>query len=602
MGKTRRFLALVVTTGGLLRNAESFHVASSSDTRVQTRISNLGDTLKRSGFKKPSLNDPSTKGSTSKLFMSSKASIKTNAKDSTVQTDVLVLGSGPAARAIASLLSNCKTNSFDVTLADKHFDRAWSPNYGVWQDEWQAVADMFQVYSGINVLDCINRKWDRTECFFGGSYNIPTRERFQIDRPYWRVDRDLLRKTLTPGVGVSGKTYRVIRENHAVKQCLAPNVYTPSNAIMHDDLGSTVTLSGGTVVRAKLVIDCTGHESKIVQKEARVTDKPGFQIAYGAMLVVEDKDPKSDFIGPYNKEAMTLFDYRTDHFEDDSPEWLRAQRAPTFNYVMPIESNRVFVEETSLVARPGVSFMECKERLMARLKFHGIKVIDTEEEEFCYIPMGGALPAKDQRVIGFGGAAATVHPSTGYHLCRMMASAPAVAAAVEEELIKREFNPDRAAAAAYNAMWNPDNVRQRHFALFGGEFLMKQNVEGLRGFFDGFFRCPSAMWAGFLAGWPGLPNNDKHSTWWARMLFGLTFMSKLPPPVAVDMLSSIVYHAATEPGFPLLQSVTPFFGEPQAYTYQEKPKIVGDAAAKAEARQMIQASEVEELIPVPLED
>ena len=36
------------------------------------------------------------------------------------------------------------------------------------------------------------------------------------------------------------------------------------------------------------------------------------------------------------------------------------------------------------------------------------------QEEYCYIPMGGELPDRTQRVIAFAGAANTVHPSIGY--------------------------------------------------------------------------------------------------------------------------------------------------------------------------------------------
>ena len=52
------------------------------------------------------------------------------------------------------------------------------------------------------------------------------------------------------------------------------------------------------------------------------------------------------------------------------------------------------------------------------------------EEEYCYIPMGGSLPEPSQRVVPFGGAANTVHPATGYQLCRMLASAPDVVSAL----------------------------------------------------------------------------------------------------------------------------------------------------------------------------
>lgn len=216
-----------------------------------------------------------------------------------------------------------------------------------------------------------------------------------------------------------------------------------------------------------------------------------------------------------------------------------------------------------------------------------------------YIPMGGPLPARDQRIIGFGGAAAMVHPSTGYQICRVLIAASDLVDSLESEFQRFDeigkFNPDRAAATAYDALWSPSNIRQRNFAIFGGEFLMKQNVIGLRGFFDGFFRLPQEMWAGFLAGWPGLPNNEQHETWYARMLFGVTFLTKLPAKVATDMFLSIITYSLS--GTSLLQSVTPFFGEPLGYKFIKGSDKPGDIAAKAEAKQMMSKSSVVEYIP-----
>lgn len=80
---------------------------------------------------------------------------------------------------------------------------------------------------------------------------------------------------------------------------------------------------------------------------------------------------------------------------------------------MPFTKTHVFLEETSLVARPAVDFDTLKERLTARMAHLGIKVISVEEEEYCLIPMGGVLPKFPQRVLGIGGTAGMVHPSTG---------------------------------------------------------------------------------------------------------------------------------------------------------------------------------------------
>ena len=525
---------------------------------------------------------------------------------------MLVLGSGPAARAIATLLA-APGEDYDILLADANYDRKWIPNYGVWQDEWQSIKDLYASFQQPIGSTCIDRLWEVTDCFFGGSFDIPVENRMRIDRPYCRVDRNALRRTLSPksevdveNEGEGNARYRVTRANH-VSKASAVNIYSPAGSMVHDETGSTVLLQGKdgevTQVRVKLIVDCTGHESRIVLKDDRMKSiPPGFQIAYGCLAKLDESDiPDGDFSGPYYKEAMTLFDYRTDHFPEGSNELAKAEKAPTFMYAMPLDGNRVFFEETSLVARPAISFQECKERCMTRLEHLGITAADIEEEEYCYIPMGGPLPAKDQRVVGFGGAAAMVHPSTGYHLCRAMMGAGSVAKVVREELKKSDYNPDRAAAQAYNAIWSPSNIAQRNFAVFGGEFLMKQNVEGLRGFFDGFFKLPLEIWAGFLAGWPGLPGNVNHETWFARIKFGLNFVSKLPPQVALGMLTSIAAYSITE-GVPLPQSVTPLFGLPDAYEYKEKSAAVGDVAAKAEARKMISESKVEDLVPVDFEE
>jgi lycopene beta-cyclase len=272
---------------------------------------------------------------------------------------------------------------------------------------------------------------------------------------------------------------------------------------------------------------------------------------------------------------MTLFDYRTDHLSFD-PSWEeRARTHPTFLYAMPlgpvpeegVSGQRFFFEETSLVGRPAMSFQECKDRLFARLSHLGITVrpCSIKDEEFCNIPMGGPLPEPGQRVIAFGGAAALVHPSTGYHLCRMMAAAKELTDAVGEALANpADLSPDAVASLAYDAIWSPPKQVQRDFAVFGGEFLMSLGVEELRGWFDSFFRLPIPLWGGFLAGWPTLPGNQLHETWFSRFVFGLQIVTKLPVPVALELIKSITVYTMIH-GNSLLRSVTPFFGQPQSY-------------------------------------
>lgn len=69
-----------------------------------------------------------------------------------------------------------------------------------------------------------------------------------------------------------------------------------------------------------------------------------------------------------------FMDWRDDHL-DNYPE-LKAKnnKLPTFLYVMPFSPTKIFLEETSLVARPPISFEELKERLNIRMEWLGLKV------------------------------------------------------------------------------------------------------------------------------------------------------------------------------------------------------------------------------------
>ena len=93
--------------------------------------------------------------------------------------------------------------------------------------------------------------------------------------------------------------------------------------------------------------------------------------------------------------------------------------------------------------------------------------------------------------------------------------------ALARELASPDFSPDRAAAAGYASIWTPSLRLQRDFQVYGGEFLMAQPVESLRGFFSAFFKLETILWGGFLAGWPGLPGNEFHDSWEKRLGFGV---------------------------------------------------------------------------------
>ena len=63
---------------------------------------------------------------------------------------------------------------------------------------------------------------------------------------------------------------------------VASNIF--DDGIVHDSVGSTLTLSTGATVRAKVVLDATGFESKLVAREAKEVSgnweelEPGYQV------------------------------------------------------------------------------------------------------------------------------------------------------------------------------------------------------------------------------------------------------------------------------------------------------------------------------------
>lgn len=85
------------------------------------------------------------------------------------------------------------------------------------------------------------------------------------------------------------------------------------------------------------------------------------------------------------------------------------------------------------------SFTDCYVNCLAfplLLTWGILQVNRVVEEEYCLIPMGGVLPVQGQRVIGVGGTAGLVHPSTGYMVARTLGAVPQLADRVVDELSK----------------------------------------------------------------------------------------------------------------------------------------------------------------------
>lgn len=56
----------------------------------------------------------------------------------------------------------------------------------------------------IGLGDCLDREWEVTDSFFGGSNGVPSDERCRLDRAYARVSRDKMQANLKSRLADAG--------------------------------------------------------------------------------------------------------------------------------------------------------------------------------------------------------------------------------------------------------------------------------------------------------------------------------------------------------------------------------------------------------------
>ncbi|XP_022851386.1 capsanthin/capsorubin synthase, chromoplastic-like [Olea europaea var. sylvestris] len=369
--------------------------------------------------------------------------------------DVIIIGSGPAGLRLAEQVSRY---GIKVCCVDPSPLSMWPNNYGVWVDEFESLG----------LEDCLDKTWPMT-CVF-----IDDHKTKYLDRPYGRVSRKELKIKLLGGCVANSVKF------HKAKVW----------KVEHEEFESSIVCDDGIELKASLIVDASGFASPLIEYDK--PRNPGYQIAHGILAQVDDH--------PFDMDKMVLMDWRDSHLGNEPNLRGSNSKFPTFLYVMPFDSNLIFLEETSLVSRPVLSYMEVKKRMVARLRHLGIKVRSVIEDEKCLIPMGGPLPQIPQRVMAIGGNSGTVHPSTGYMVARTMALAPVLAEAIAECLgSTRMIRGTPLYHKAWNGLWPVERRCTRECYRFGMEFLLKLDLNGMRKFFDAFFGLEPHYWQGYLS-------------------------------------------------------------------------------------------------------
>ena len=239
------------------------------------------------------------------------------------------------------------------------------------------------------------------------------------------------------------------------------------------------------------MVDATGHQPVFVERpdEGPVAG----QAAYGVVGTFSKP--------PVAEGEFVLMDFRCDHLSEAE----RRCGPPTFLYAMDLGDGVFFVEETSLALAPAVPYSVLKDRLLRRLRHRGVTVEAVQHEEHCLFPMNLPLPDLQQRLLAFGGAAAMVHPASGYMVGALLRRAPALAEAIALGLRQPGLPAAQLSRRAWDALWPLELQRKHALYRFGLEKLMRFSEPQLRAHFTTFFNLPPQQWYGFLTNTLTLP-------------------------------------------------------------------------------------------------
>ncbi len=342
------------------------------------------------------------------------------------RVDVLVVGGGPAGRALAAA---CGRAGLDVGLLDPAPDRPWTATYGMWCAELPP-----DLPARVVAARAAGRAVAVTGHRLGWEYAV-------LDVPALRAHLD---------DGLAG--VRV----HAGRAVGSPEP-------------GVVALAGGSHLRAAVVVDAGGRAQPLGPRAGHRL--PAEQTAYG---LVVDATLAAPLVAP--GEALFM-DWRADHGE---PGW------PTFLYAVPLGGGRVLLEETSLARRPGLPLTVLRRRLHARLARHGIAPPPDARTEKVSFPVDRPRH-RAAASLGFGAAAPLVHPASGFSLAASLRLAPQVAAALARHL---PADPGAALAHARAGVWPPAARAVHRFRRIGLEALLRMPPADVPAFFEVFFSLP----------------------------------------------------------------------------------------------------------------
>ena len=274
--------------------------------------------------------------------------------------DHIVLGSGPAGCAAASLLAK---NGGTVLIVSRSL--RWVANYGMWVD------DIKDTWASKYLDEPYSTRWD-----IGESKYLD--KKIQFYRPYIMLRNDKVQDDLL---------------SH-------PNITVKIDEIKSVDRVREHVVCRNNTYNGRKIWNALGAMNKFTENESTYW-KTHYQTAIG--YVVKFKTPHNRNLSTY-----TLMDWNNDP-------------TPSFAYIFPLDEKQLFIEETILIG-PKFPFNILRNRLRNRLsdmlsnnklsnKLSDRTDYEIIKTEYCVIPMGGLFSSKQYDI---GAASGAISPISGY--------------------------------------------------------------------------------------------------------------------------------------------------------------------------------------------
>lgn len=281
---------------------------------------------------------------------------------------------------------------------------------------------------------------------------------------------------------------------------LPPGVIAMSTPSARIRGGATVDVARGYSVldNAALQRALTVDRARLIDTRATVVDSDHVELPSGervmASVVIDARGPVGR--GPRQTafgvvvptaQAQPFLDGAGAVLMDWSPVPGRpGDGPPSFLYAVPLDEDRVLLEETCLAGDPALTRTELAARLAARMS--GFDLDTAERTEIVSFALLGASHTPWRRTpFAFGAAGGLMHPATGYGIAAALAAADVVADAIA------------AGRDPVDALWPPSARIIHRLRVAGLRALLDLPPTELAAFFDTFAGLPVAHQRAFLS-------------------------------------------------------------------------------------------------------